>query len=303
MNTPELHQVPSMAALIAFESAARNGNFSRAAKELGISQPAISRQIARLEKQLTIRLFERSPDGVTLTGAGMKFREAVTSGLNLIHEGAVDASRCTYGEHVVITCLEDTSHCFLLPRYRALQQAVGEAATIRIRTYHRHGREIPLYPVADIILGWEASMEGDEYVVLRDEVAGPVCSPRFAEVHKETLRQPVSRWCELPFLDLNRPNLGWASWEDWFRKMGCPWVAPQRELIDIYAYVLDAAAHGQGIALGSGDFMLGYLDSGRLIPLAQGFVSMGKRLCGKLTARGQDKPVANQCLAFLAQCR
>ncbi|MCY4405530.1 MAG: LysR family transcriptional regulator, partial [Rhodospirillaceae bacterium] len=47
------HRVSSMSALIAFESAARHGSFSHAARELGTSQSAISRLIARLEDELS----------------------------------------------------------------------------------------------------------------------------------------------------------------------------------------------------------------------------------------------------------
>ncbi|MCY4558927.1 MAG: LysR family transcriptional regulator, partial [Chloroflexi bacterium] len=47
------YRVSSMSALIAFESAARHGSFSHAARELGTSQSAISRLIARLEDELS----------------------------------------------------------------------------------------------------------------------------------------------------------------------------------------------------------------------------------------------------------
>lgn len=42
-------KIPSSAALLAFEAAARHGNFARAAAELALTEGAISRQIARLE--------------------------------------------------------------------------------------------------------------------------------------------------------------------------------------------------------------------------------------------------------------
>jgi LysR family hydrogen peroxide-inducible transcriptional activator len=53
---------------------AAKGNFSRAAKELGLSQPALSRAIAKLEKELRQPVFERTPRGVTLTTAGKLLR-------------------------------------------------------------------------------------------------------------------------------------------------------------------------------------------------------------------------------------
>jgi DNA-binding transcriptional LysR family regulator len=53
-----------------FVRVAERGNFSRAAADLGLSQPAISQAIGRLERSLGIRLFERSSRAVRLTGPG-----------------------------------------------------------------------------------------------------------------------------------------------------------------------------------------------------------------------------------------
>jgi LysR family nitrogen assimilation transcriptional regulator len=53
-----------------FSHVARAGSFSRAASELRVAQPALSRQIARLEEELGVRLLVRHGRGVRLTGAG-----------------------------------------------------------------------------------------------------------------------------------------------------------------------------------------------------------------------------------------
>ena len=53
-----------------FYTVANTGNISKAAKELYISQPAISKSIQKLEESIGARLFERSSRGVTLTDAG-----------------------------------------------------------------------------------------------------------------------------------------------------------------------------------------------------------------------------------------
>lgn len=56
--------------LRSFEAVARLGNFTRAAEELFLAQPSLSRQIAALEAELGTALFRRAPAGVTLTAAG-----------------------------------------------------------------------------------------------------------------------------------------------------------------------------------------------------------------------------------------
>jgi DNA-binding transcriptional LysR family regulator len=56
--------------LRAFVTAARHGNFTRAAKELHLSQPTVSGQIKALEENLSVVLFERKASGVALTKCG-----------------------------------------------------------------------------------------------------------------------------------------------------------------------------------------------------------------------------------------
>ena len=56
--------------LSVFREVATRGSFSDAAAALSFTQPAISQQIARLERQLETRLLVRDARGVTLTPAG-----------------------------------------------------------------------------------------------------------------------------------------------------------------------------------------------------------------------------------------
>ena len=53
-----------------FKEVAETGNISAAAKNLYISQSAVSQSVKQLETALQARLFARSPRGVTLTGEG-----------------------------------------------------------------------------------------------------------------------------------------------------------------------------------------------------------------------------------------
>ena len=58
-----------------FMAVAENGSFTIAAKALGISQPAVSQNIAELEKSIGAELFTRGRGAVTLTAAGITFNE------------------------------------------------------------------------------------------------------------------------------------------------------------------------------------------------------------------------------------
>src|SRR5882757_2331845 len=58
-----------------FLTVADEGHLTRAAEKLFTSQPAVSTQVRALEEELGVRLFERSPRGMTLTGAGLALQE------------------------------------------------------------------------------------------------------------------------------------------------------------------------------------------------------------------------------------
>ena len=59
----------------AFEAAAETGSFTKAARQLYLTQPAFSRLIASLEQELGVTLFVRSTRSVSLSPAGLLFRE------------------------------------------------------------------------------------------------------------------------------------------------------------------------------------------------------------------------------------
>ncbi|MCK3515919.1 LysR family transcriptional regulator, partial [Escherichia coli] len=63
-------RLPPLAAIQAFEAAARLGSFERASEELFVTASAIGKRIAALEAQLDVTLFIRSSRGATLSAAG-----------------------------------------------------------------------------------------------------------------------------------------------------------------------------------------------------------------------------------------
>ncbi len=75
-------KLPSANALFVFEAAARCGNFTRAAQELYVSQPAVSRMLARMEDHLGVQLFERARGGIELTENGRILYGKISEGFN-----------------------------------------------------------------------------------------------------------------------------------------------------------------------------------------------------------------------------
>src|SRR5690349_10194229 len=69
--------LPPLAAVRAFEAAARHGSFTRAGEELGMTQAAVSYQIKILEERVGTPLFRRAGRQVTLSDAGQRLAAGV----------------------------------------------------------------------------------------------------------------------------------------------------------------------------------------------------------------------------------
>ncbi|MPM11223.1 HTH-type transcriptional regulator HdfR [bioreactor metagenome] len=84
-----------------FCQVSKSKSFSKASKELYMTQPAVSQAVMQLERELDIRLFNRTPKGVTLTNEGKLLFEYVNSAINLISSGEekiLESKDLTVGE-------------------------------------------------------------------------------------------------------------------------------------------------------------------------------------------------------------
>ena len=96
-----------------FLAVIRAGGFSKAARELGVTQPAVSQNISALEKELGVTLFERSRFSVSLTPEGRIFMDYATR----------------------IDALYDEVSAVFSPAMRPKEQPVGIATTDFIATH------------------------------------------------------------------------------------------------------------------------------------------------------------------------
>ena len=297
------YRVPPIGVLVAFESASRHRSFSRAAQELGTFQPAISRQVAALEKLVSSRLFERSPSGVTLTEAGSRLREAIAAGLGAIHQGIAEVEELSRDEQVVIACSQKASQFVLLPRFDALWAMLGEHVQIRILTDYQSTRHLLHDSVADVVFAWsDTQAASDHCVPVLREAVRPVCSPAYAAQHADVLEGPVAGWNALALIEYTWTNEGWATWDDWFAAAGSAKRAKRRRPhylgLESYAYVLEAAAAGRGMALGWRGFIEQHLTTGALVAIGEGYVEFDNHFFCSLTEKGRGKPLAHTCLAY-----
>ncbi|MBK4994865.1 LysR family transcriptional regulator [Pseudomonas sp. S37] len=120
-------RLPSISALLALETAARHQSFAKAAQELSLSEGAISRQIAKLEGMLGIRLFNRVGNRVELSELGAGYASRIRASLADIerhtHQLVADARGTTSLEIGIIPTLASR---WLIPRLTRFQARYPE---------------------------------------------------------------------------------------------------------------------------------------------------------------------------------
>src|SRR5690242_5689744 len=82
----------TLANLESFVRSAETGGFSAAARRLSLTPAAVSRNVAQLEANLGVRLFQRSTRRLTLTEAGERFLAAVSGGLDSVKAAIASVS-------------------------------------------------------------------------------------------------------------------------------------------------------------------------------------------------------------------
>jgi DNA-binding transcriptional LysR family regulator len=111
-----------------FLAVAATLNFRQAARQVGVTQPAVSQHVAQLERELGVRLFDRTRHWVALTTAGEALRTGATEGLAAI-DRATDLARRMGGlreKTVIVGQLDYISHAFLPQAITAVKKRMPE---------------------------------------------------------------------------------------------------------------------------------------------------------------------------------
>ncbi|GAB2520984.1 LysR family transcriptional regulator [Nocardia heshunensis] len=101
-----------------FTTVAEHGHFGRAAEAMHLTQPALSRQIARLERLLGVRLFDRTPQGARPTEAGAVLLPLAEA---LLHAGDIAVARTRAAAAPSRVTIGFTSGLVITPAVRALR--------------------------------------------------------------------------------------------------------------------------------------------------------------------------------------
>lgn len=242
-----MRRLPPLAALRAFEAAARLENFTAAAAELGMTQAAVSYQVKSLEDRLGAPLFLRERGRARLTPLGARLLPALSSAFDGI-EAAFASHEQEDESLLTVTTTHTFANTWLAWRVGAFQMEHPDLA-VRMTTSNalvdlRAGD-------ADVAIragpgGWE----GLEHHRLFDSAFTPMAS---AECVGEAERRLGRRLApdDIPEQHLISPSDEW--WQQWFADNGVP--ADQAVLrrpgirLDNQANEGHAAMAGQGFAL------------------------------------------------------
>ena len=124
-----------------FLAAAQTQNFRKAADLSFVTQPALSRQIAALEKELGMELFKRAKQHVQLTPAGQAFVEYARNALETLQQGEQEMARWQQGVSgtVLIGCNYSLSAVFLPPLLASFRK---QYPAIRLKVCVRPSEEV-----------------------------------------------------------------------------------------------------------------------------------------------------------------
>ena len=278
----------SLDLLRGFEASARLLSFTAAAAELFITQSAVSRQVQQLEEQLGVKLFERRTRALVLTDAGDRYYREVSSALAHLRE-ATAAVRARTTPIVRVTTTLTFASLWLVPRLAAFQKAhsdisVHVVADNTVRDLERNSLDVALRYSPE-----EAAGAGAER--LFGEQVAPVCAPALVKGHRIHSVEELLRW---PLIEIEDPTgtALWLSWKVWCEAMGVARPRGSRGLtFSHYDQVVQAAAAGQGIALGRFPLLDPFVAERRLVLPLKGreYATLARRAYWLVVAPGAAK--------------
>ena len=259
---PLVRRVDRLQRLAVFEAAARLGSFTRAGSELGMTQPAVTRQIRALERSLGAELFTRTSNRSVLTELGARLREHVVAGFEEIEAGLDELVE--HAGNFVLAAHPGIAQLMLMPRLEQLNEVLGDL-DLRLWLFEGDHELVDGTFDAAIRVG-TGTFPGLDSRLLFPEIVVPVASPTFAERFGLDPHSTAAEVNVAPFVHMDDGDRPWMTWSGWLATFGIALRrSPGRVLFHNYPMVLQRALLGHGIALGWRPLIDEYVEGGALV--------------------------------------
>lgn len=251
-------RLPPLNSLKAFEAAARNLSFTKAAEELFVTQAAISHQIKLLEEHLSIKLFMRRNRSLLLTEEGQSYYLDIKDIFANLHEATEKLLTRGAKGSISIALTPSFAIQWLIPRLSEFNK-VHPDIDVKIKAVDFE--ENSLTDDVDVAIyygmgGWP-NVQADK---LHTEFFIPVCSPLLL-AGEHPIQIPADLKHHNLLHDMTRNN-----WNEWIKQANIKDInVNQGPIFSHSSMVLQAAIHGQGVALGHNILAKPEIESGRLI--------------------------------------
>ncbi len=238
----------SLDGLFVFSLAVEHMNFTRAARELGITQAAVSRRIQDLEHRLGRPLFIRnSKRSLVLTSDGEKLYRATTTSLSLLHSVIKDIKRPEDQDTISVTSTAGFATLWLMQRITDFN---GAYPNINIRLVlvddcldlQSEGIDVGIRYGAGAWSDHNAELLFPEYVY-------PVCHKDYLTRRPEITNIDQLARSDLLHVEEKVPTI--ANWSKWLNTFGIELKQPSRKLsYNNYPLLIQSCLNGHGVLLG-----------------------------------------------------
>ncbi|WP_176376621.1 LysR substrate-binding domain-containing protein [Janthinobacterium lividum] len=243
-------KIPMLQALNCFEAAARHQSYTHAARELSLTQSAVSRQISSLETFLGVQLFQRTRHGVLLTSAGAAYARQIAARLDGLERDTLDTmARQGGGGALQLASVPTFATRWLMPRLSSLAQLHPDIV-VHIDAYTKPFMFADTEYDGALYAGTPeqlARWPGTRATLLMHEEIVPVASPRLLAARSAWQPQDL---LELTLLQQStRPG----AWRQWFDAMQVEGEgrdgAHYGARYELFSMLAMAAVQGQGVVL------------------------------------------------------
>ncbi|ATQ44756.1 LysR substrate-binding domain-containing protein [Caulobacter mirabilis] len=279
--------LPPLSALRAFEAVVRLGSVSAAARELGRTHGAVSKQLRTLHDHAGLPLLERAGTGLKANTAGQALAAAIAEGLAVITRGYAETLRDVRAPELHVACSATFATRWLAPRLAGFSQ---QRPDLRLRLSMTSAREMREERDADLVILWDRGNYPPEdrarAIRLGDAAFAPVAAPGcLATVADGRLSAP----CRIVHDHTHR------AWDLWREATGITVESPRTLSFPHTNLCIEAAIAGLGVAMVEQRLAAKELADGRLVALT-GFAAFPEGFAAIPNGR---KPLSGSARHFI----